>query len=88
MMKESLARLHRWLGGLSFRTGVTVLALCVPCYILSFAQMLLPVSTEVKSVLWFVLFGMAKTFQYAGITILGAGGLKLLRSRLPFLRRR
>lgn len=88
MMKESLARLRRWLGGLSFRTGVTVLALCVPCYILSFAQMLLPVSTGVKSVLWFVLFGMAKTFQYAGITILGAGGLKLLRSRLPFLRRR
>lgn len=88
MMKESFARLRRWLGGLSFRTGVIVLALCVPCYILSFAQMLLPVSIEAKSVLWFVLFGMAKTFQYAGITILGAGGVKLLRRRLASLRRR
>lgn len=68
-----------WLGGLSFRTGVIVLAACVPCYILSFAQMALPISTTLKSVLWAVLFGLAKTAQYGGLTILGAEGLKRLR---------
>ena len=28
-----------WLRGLSFRVGVVVLAMCVPFYVLSFAQM-------------------------------------------------
>ena len=36
-------------------------------YILSFAQMALPISAAAKGVLWFVLFGMAKTTQYAGL---------------------
>ena len=49
---------------LSFRTGIIVLFLCVPFYIASFAQMLLPLSTATKSVLWLALFGLAKTFQY------------------------
>ena len=45
---------------------MTVLALCVPCYILSFAQMALPISATAKGVLRFILFGAAKTFQYGG----------------------
>lgn len=68
-----------WLSTLSFRTGVIVLLCCIPCYILSFAQMALPISTGAKSVLWFVLFGMAKTFQYGGLTILGVEGVKKLK---------
>ncbi len=78
-MKKLLLTIKTWLQGLSFRTGVIVLALCVPCYILSFAQMALPISTEMKGVLWFVLFGMAKTFQYGGLTILGVEGVKRLK---------
>lgn len=78
-MKKLFLTIKTWLQGLSFRTGVIVLALCVPCYILSFAQMALPISTEMKGVLWFVLFGMAKTFQYGGLTILGVEGVKRLK---------
>lgn len=68
VVKERLARL-------SYRTGVVVTALCIPCYIISFAQMALPISATPKGVLWFIFFGLAKTFQYGGLTILGAKGL-------------
>lgn len=80
-MKAILIRIKEWLGRLSFRTGVIVLLCCVPCYILSFAQMALPISVEMKGVLWFILFGMAKTFQYGGLTILGVEGVKRLKNR-------
>lgn len=72
-------RVKNFLGGLSFRTGVIVLALCVPCYILSFAQMALPISATAKGVLWFILFGLAKTTQYAGLAILGVEGWRRLK---------
>lgn len=41
--------------------------------------MALPISATAKSVLWVVFFGLAKTLQYSGITILGANGLKRLK---------
>lgn len=71
-IKELLARL-------SFRTGVITLSLCIPCYIISFAQMGLPLSTGMKSVLWVAFFGLAKIFQYAGLTILGIEGTAKLK---------
>ena len=58
-----IGRVKKFLGKLSFRTGVIVMLLCVPFYILSFAQMLLPISAAAKGVLWTVLFGLAKLFQ-------------------------
>lgn len=76
-----IARIKNLLQRLSFRTGVIVLCCCIPCYILSFAQMALPISTAAKGVLWFVLFGLAKTTQYAGLTILGVEGIKRLKTR-------
>lgn len=83
-MRESfrhiIASIKGYLAKLSFRTGVIVLALCVPCYILSFAQMLLPISATAKSVLWFVLFGMAKTTQYAGLAIIGVEGWRRVKA--------
>ncbi len=80
--KRLFNRVKSWLQGLSFRTGVIVLLLCIPFYILSFAQMALPISAKTKGVLWVVLFGLAKTFQYGGITILGVEGVKRIKSRL------
>ena len=74
-----LQKLKQWLAGLSFRTGVIVLLACIPFYILSFAQMALPISVATKGVLWVVLFGMAKTCQYGGLTILDAEGVKRLK---------
>lgn len=69
------------LSRLSFRTGVVVLAMCIPCYILSLAQMALPISPSAKGVLWAIFFGLAKTAQYGGLTILGTEGLRRLRER-------
>lgn len=43
--------------------------------------MALPISTSAKGVLWVVLFGLAKTAQYGGLTILGVEGYKKLRDK-------
>ena len=61
-------KIKEWLQSLSFRTGVIVLMCCIPFYILS-------------GVLWAVLFGLAKTCQYGGLTILGVEGYKRLRNK-------
>ena len=74
-----LDKIKAFLQRLSFRTGVIVLASCVVFYILSFAQMALPISPAMKGVLWFVLFGMAKTTQYAGLAIVGIEGWKRIK---------
>ena len=73
-------RIQSFLSRFSFRTGIIIFALCVPCYIISFAQMALPISAAAKGVLWFVFFGLAKTFQYVGLTILGVDGVKRINS--------
>ena len=73
-------KVKTWLQSLSFRTGVIVLLCCIPFYILSFAQMLLPISAAAKGILWTVLFGMAKTCQYGGLTILGVEGYNRLKN--------
>ena len=73
-------KIKEWLQSLSFRTGIIVLMCCIPFYILSFAQMLLPISATAKGVLWAVLFGLAKTCQYGGITILGVEGMRRLKA--------
>ena len=46
-----MGKVKAWLQSLSFRTGVIVLLCCIPFYILSFAQMLLPISTAAKGAL-------------------------------------
>ena len=79
-MKNLLKKVKLWLQSLSFRTGVIVLLCCIPFYILSFAQMLLLISAAAKGVLWTVLFGLAKTCQYGGITILGVDGYNRVKN--------
>lgn len=64
---------------LSFRTGVIVLLMCIPFYILSFVQVFFPVSTTTKGVLFTIFFGLAKSFQYSGIAILGKEGYKRVK---------
>ena len=78
---SGIGRIKTWLRSLSFRTGVIVLLSCIPFYVLSFAQMLLPISTAAKGVLWTVLFGLAKSCQYGGLTILGVEGYKRLKNK-------
>lgn len=72
-------KLKQWLSRLSFRTGIILVIACVVCYIVSFAQMLLPISVTAKGILWVVFFGLAKTFQYSALLVLGAEGLKRVK---------
>lgn len=76
-MKE---KIQKYLSRFSFRTGMIVLILCIPCYIISFAQMALPISNAIKGVLWFIFFGLAKTFQYGGLSIIGVEGVKRIKN--------
>jgi len=69
----------KWLSSLSYKTGLAVAVFCVICYIISFAQMLLPLSVAIKGVLWTVFFGMAKAAQYSAIIILGKAGIDRIR---------
>ena len=71
----NIKKLKNRLSKLSFRTGVILIILCVICYILSFAQILLPISAVAKGVLWTIFFGLAKTFQYSALVVLGAEGV-------------
>lgn len=80
-VKPLFARLKRRLSRLSFKTGIVVLCLCVACYIISFAQAALPIGIGLKGVLWVVFFGLAKTFQYAGLLIIGKEGIKRLKNK-------
>ena len=68
-----------YLQKLSFRTGVIVLLTCIPFYLLSFVQVFFPVSTATKGILFTVFFGLAKSFQYGGIAILGKEGYKQVK---------
>ena len=45
------------------------------------SKMLLPISVTAKGILWTVLFGLAKTCQYGGLTILGVEGYKRLKNK-------
>ena len=76
-MKE---KIQKYPSRFSFRTGMIVLILCIPCYIISLAQMALPISNAMKGVLWFIFFGMAKTFQYGGLSIIGVEGVKRIKN--------
>lgn len=78
-IKNIALRIKSWLGNLSFRTGVVLIVICVMCYIISFAQMLLPISAAAKGVLWVVFFGLAKTFQYSALAVLGTAGIKRVK---------
>lgn len=74
-------KIRAGLGKLSFSVGIVILLSCIPFYILSFAQMALPISNYAKGALWVLLFGMAKACQYAGITIVGVEGFKRLKQK-------
>lgn len=67
---------------MSFTAGMIVLGVCAFCYVISFAQMTLPISAESKAVLWVVFFGLAKAAQYTAILILGKEGVRRVRNRL------
>ena len=78
-MLSIIGQVKNFLSRVSFRTGVVLAILCVICYIVSFAQMLLPISIAAKGVLWAVFFGLAKSFQYSALAVLGVEGMKRVK---------
>lgn len=78
-MKRGIAKIAGWLKGLSFRSGAVCVGLAALCYGISFGQMLLPISVGAKGALWVIFFGLAKTFQYSAVLILGKSGLQRLK---------
>lgn len=74
-----IKRLRRRLSSLSFRIGLIVAGVCVLCYAISFAQMLLPISVTARGVLWVIFYGLAKSSQYTAILILGKEGINRLK---------
>ena len=78
-MLRAVMSIKSYLQKLSFRTGVIVLLMCIPFYFLSFVQVFFPVSTATKGILFTVFFGLAKSFQYGGIAILGKEGYKRVK---------
>ena len=79
-MLSIIGQARNFLSRLSFRTGIVLIIACVICYIVSFAQMFLPISVATKGVLWVVFFGLSKTFQYSALVVLGAEGLKRVKN--------
>lgn len=79
-IKNLIIATRKWLGSLSFRTGVILIIIAAVCYVISFAQMLLPIYASAKGVLWIVFFGLAKTFQYSGLAVLGTAGITKLKT--------
>ena len=84
--RDCLIMLHSLLYPLLCPDAITDKCCCKGCvmgyYILSFAQMLLPISAAAKGVLWAILFGLAKTCQYGGLTILGVEGYNRVKDYL------
>lgn len=71
--------IKKFLARLSFKWGVIIASVCAVCYIISFAQMALPISAGAKTALWVVFFGLAKTAQYTALLILGKEGVARLK---------
>ena len=78
-IKNLFGKITTFLKRFSFKTGIIILSMCIPFYIISFAQMALDFSYTIKGLLWVIFFGLAKTFQYAGLAILGVEGVKRLK---------
>lgn len=79
-IKKITGRINIFLKRYSYKTGLIIFLLCIPFYILSFAQMAMDFSYTVKGILWVLFFGLAKTFQYTGLAILGVEGVKRLKT--------
>ena len=74
--------IKRWLSRMSFRTGIIYLIVCLLLYIISFAQLLLPISGSAKTTLWITFFGLAKVAQYIGLAIVGAEGWRRIKAAI------
>lgn len=81
-LKCIFTNIVNWIKSLSFRTGIIVACICVLFYIISFAQMFLPISIPTKGILWTIFFGLAKATQYTALLIIGKEGVVRIKEYL------
>lgn len=79
-LRRGILQIRYWFSCLSFRTGAIVMGLCVPCYILSFTLPFLVEDNWMKGAVWACFFGLAKTFQYTGLAIVGVEGWRRIKA--------
>ncbi|MBO4805322.1 MAG: hypothetical protein IK005_00765 [Paludibacteraceae bacterium] len=77
-MKE---RIQQFLQRFSFRTGVIIIVISLPLYIVAFAQPFLPIDTTTKTILFFVFYLLAKLIKYMGLAIVGVEGWERIKLR-------
>ncbi|MBP5457867.1 MAG: transporter suffix domain-containing protein [Paludibacteraceae bacterium] len=74
-------RIQEFLQRFSFRTGVIIMALSLPLYIVAFAQAFLSIPTTTKTILFFVFYLLAKLLKYMGLAIVGVEGWERIKRR-------
>lgn len=81
-----LERIKTFLKGLSMRTGIILLVVCLLLYAASAIQAFLPLDKSTKGILFIIFFGLAKVFQYSAIAVLGVKGWQKLKAKLGIKR--
>ena len=77
-----LEKIKKFFKGLSIRTGIILLIICVLLYVVALIQPLLPISKVAKTIIFTTSFGLAKIFQYSAVAVLGVKGWKLLKGKI------
>ena len=83
-----LEKIKKFFKGLSIRTGIILLIICVLLYVVALIQPLLPISKVAKAIIFATSFGLAKIFQYSAIAVLGVKGWQILKTKLGIKKNR
>ena len=83
-----LEKIKKFFKGLSIRTGIILLIICVLLYVVALIQPLLPISKVAKAIIFATSFGLAKIFQYSAIAVLGVKGWQILKRKLGIKKNR
>ena len=77
-----LERIKTFFKGLSTRTGIVLLVICLLLYAASAIQAFLPLDKSTKGILFVTFFGLAKVFQYSAIAVLGVKGWQAIKAKM------
>lgn len=77
-----LEKIKNFFKGLSTRTGIILLILCIISYAIAFIVPFIAIPKATKTVLAFTFFGLAKVFQYSAIAVLGVKGWHKFKAKL------
>ena len=81
-----LEKIKTFYKGLSTRTGIILLVVCLLLYAASAIQAFLPLDKSTKGILFVTFFGLAKVFQYSALAVLGVKGWQKFKTKLGIKR--